>query len=136
MLTPGASMMRKAFVRPKGGGHDAFSPEAEHELRHPGYEMDMPQSGEWIRGRDAMRSLQEQYPAPFDITVSRVTGEGKTWVNKGVNDYDAGDIWDVVDLLEFDEEGRILRDTRYYAKPIDPPAWRADLVEKGEDGKV
>jgi hypothetical protein len=136
MRTSDASAMHRAFLRLIGGGHDALSPEAEYELRHPDYVMDMPQSGERIRGRDAMRAMQEQYPAPPDITVNRVTGEGKTWVIEGVNDYGPGDIWNVVVLLEFDEEGRILRDTRYYAKPFNPPAWRADLVEKGEDRKI
>ena len=29
--------------------------EADYELRHPDYVMEMPQSGERIRGRDAMR---------------------------------------------------------------------------------
>src|ERR687890_717856 len=41
-----------------------LSAEAEYELRHPDYVMEMPQSGERIRGRDAMRAFQEAYPNP------------------------------------------------------------------------
>jgi hypothetical protein len=36
-----------------------LSPEAEYELCHPDYVMEMPQSGERIRGRDNMRAFQE-----------------------------------------------------------------------------
>jgi hypothetical protein len=36
-----------------------------------------------------------------------------------------------VDLLEL-EDGKIRRDTRYYAEPFEPPEWRAHLVERME----
>jgi hypothetical protein len=49
-------------------------------------------------------------------------------VVEGVNDYD-GDVWNVVLILELDDDGRILRDTRYYVQPSDPPEWRARWVE-------
>ena len=41
-----------------------LSAEAEYEMRHEDYVMEMPQSGERIRGRKKMRQLQEDYPAP------------------------------------------------------------------------
>lgn len=46
-------------------------------------------------------------------------------VVEGVNDYGDGDTWHVVLVLELADDGRMLRDTRYYAKPFDPPDWRA-----------
>ena len=52
------------------------------------------------------------------------------WVVEGVNDYGDGDTWHVVLVVEFTDDGRILRDTRYYAKPFDPPDWRAAWVER------
>jgi hypothetical protein len=120
--------MRAAFELLLQGGPDALSPEEEYLTRHEDYVMDMPQSGERIRGRDQMRAMQEAYPAPPTITVRRVVGSGAVWTLEAVNDY-AGDIWHLVLILELDPEGRILRDTRYYAKPFDPPPWRASLVE-------
>jgi hypothetical protein len=89
--------------------------------------MEMPQSGERIRGRDQMLAMQQAYPTPPTITVRRVIGSGRVWILEGVNDY-AGDVWHVVLILELDPEGRVVRDTRYYAKPFDPPAWRASWV--------
>lgn len=41
-----------------------LSAEEEYELRHEQYTMEMPQSGESIRGRQKMREFQEAYPSP------------------------------------------------------------------------
>lgn len=83
-----------------------MSPEEEHDLRDPGYVMEMPQSGERIRGRENMRSMQENYPGPPSIALRRV--------------------------VEF-RDGKILRETRYYADPFEAPEWRARWVESMED---
>jgi hypothetical protein len=123
-----ADAMREAIDRVFAGGKDALSAEAEYQLRHEDYVMEMPQSGERIRGREAMRLMQETYPTPPTITIRRVIGSGPVWVVEGVNDYD-GDVWHVIVVLELDEEGRFVRDTRYYSKSFDPPAWRASWVE-------
>ena len=60
--------------------------------------------------------------------MRRVVGAGHVWVLEGVNDYGA-EVWHVALVLEFDDDGRIVRDTRYYAQPVEPPAWRAPWVE-------
>jgi hypothetical protein len=49
-------------------------------------------------------------------------------VVEGVNDYE-GDVWYVVLTLELDDEGRIVRDTRYYTQKLGAPDWRAQWVE-------
>ncbi len=107
---------------------DGLSPEAESRLRHEDYVMEMPQSGERIRGRDAMRAMQEAYPVPPSIALRRVVGSGRVWVVEGTNDY-AGDVWHVVLVLELDAAGSIVRDTRYYTQGSEPPSWRAPWVE-------
>ena len=38
-----------------------LSPDAEYEIRHEDYVMEMPQSGERIRGRENMRQFQEAF---------------------------------------------------------------------------
>lgn len=110
------------------GGPDTLSPEGEYALRHEDYVMEMPQSGERIRGREAMRAMQEAFPTPPTIGLRRVVGAGPVWVVEGVNDY-AGDRWHVVLVLELSDDGRILRDTRYYSRAMEPPEWRARWVE-------
>lgn len=106
-----------------------LSPEEEYEIRHEDYVMEMPQSGERIRGRDAMRAFQEAYPNPPTIQPRRVVGSGDVWVIEGRSDYGDGQIFDVADIVEF-RDGRIWRETRYYAEPFDAPQWRAEWVER------
>jgi hypothetical protein len=45
-----------------------LSAQEEYELRHQDYVMEMPQSGESIRGRQKMREFQEAYPTPPSIS--------------------------------------------------------------------
>jgi hypothetical protein len=52
-------------------------PDAEraHELRNEDYVMEMPQSGERIRGRQNMRAFQEAYPNPPAMRLRRLIVE-------------------------------------------------------------
>src|SRR5689334_21421450 len=56
----------------------ALDADAEYEVRHEDFVADMPQSGERIRGREAMRELQLAFPpeAKPTFTVRRITGSG------------------------------------------------------------
>ena len=105
-----------------------LTPEQEYEARHPDYVMEMPQSGERIRTREAMRAFQEAYPNPPSIGLRRIVGAGDVWIVEARSDY-GGRIYDVVDIVEF-ENGRIRKETRYYAEPFEAPAWRAQWVER------
>jgi hypothetical protein len=112
----------------------ALNAEQEYEMRHEDVVIDMPQSGERIRGRDKMKAMQDAYPGPPPtITVRRMVGNGDVWVVEGRSDY-SGRIYHLVNIIEF-REGKILRETRYYADPIAPPAWRAPWVEPIEAEK-
>jgi hypothetical protein len=104
-----------------------LSAEHEYALRHEDYVMEMPQSGERIRGRDNMRAFQEAYPTPPTIRIRRVTVRQGLWVVEAVSDY-AGQVFNVVLILEL-RDGKIARDTRYYAEPFVAPDWRAQWVE-------
>ena len=123
-----SAAMREGIEHLLGLAGDGLSPESEYRLRHEDYVMTMPQSGERIRGRDAMRAMQEAFPVPPSITLRRVVGSGQVWVVEGTNDY-AGEVWEVVAILEFETDGSIIRDTRYYAQKSEAPTWRAEWVE-------
>ena len=112
-----------------GGGTLSLDPQAEYELRADAYVMEMPQSGERIRGRDKMRAFQEAFPNPPQATLKRITGAGDTWIVEGFNDYGT-EVAHVVAIMEFNEDGKIVRDTRYYASPFEAPEWRSRWVEK------
>ena len=109
-----------------GGGLDA---EEEYLLRSPSYVMEMPQSQERIRGRDAMRAMQRAFPTPpRSLAIRRVLGAQKVWVLEGELDYGEGP-WHVCLVMELDDDGLIVRETRYYAERSAAPEWRAEWVE-------
>jgi hypothetical protein len=108
-----------------------LSAEAEYHIRHEDYVMEMPQSGERIMGREKMREFQEAYPTPPTIQLRRVFVREGLWVIEGVNDYGGGQVFTVVAIFEL-RDGKIWRDTRYYAEPFDAPEWRAQWVERVE----
>jgi hypothetical protein len=109
------------------------SPDAVYEVNHPeDYVMEMPQSGEAVRGRENLRKFQEAYPggAP-SIRLRRVLVREGLWVAELVNDYGGGQVFDVAMILEL-KDGRIWRDRRYFAEPFKAPEWRAQWVERRE----
>jgi hypothetical protein len=128
MQTGDPAPMRQAFELLLGSGAESLSPADEYEIRHEDYVMEMPQSGERIRGREAMRRMQENFPNPPSGTIRRVVGADRTWVLEGVNDY-GDEVWRMIAVFELAEDGRILLDTRYYTQPFEAPAWRAPFVE-------
>jgi hypothetical protein len=67
-----------------------LSAEEEYQIRHEDYTLEMPQSGERIRGREKMRAFQEAYPDPPSIEIRRVLVREGLWVLEGVNDYGGG----------------------------------------------
>jgi hypothetical protein len=111
-----------------------LSPEGEYRIRHSeDYVMEMPQSGERIRGRENMRAFQEAYPDhsnPPSIRIRRVLVGDELWVVESVVDY-GGQVSHGMAILEL-KDGKIWRDTRYYAEPFEAPEWRAQWVERME----
>ena len=102
---------RQLIERLFAGGMLALDTEQEYEIRHVDYVMEMPQSGERIRGRDNMRAMQEAFPKPPKGTLRRIVGGGDLWVAEGKNDY-GDEVWHWVIVVEL-KDGKILRETRY-----------------------
>jgi SnoaL-like domain len=100
--------------------------EREYELRHPDCLIDIPQSGERF-DREGMREMQRNFPGgPPDMQLQRLAGEGDVWAAELESDYgeDRGGAFNVCLILEF-KDGKIARETRYYAEPFEAPAGRA-----------
>ncbi|WP_433022141.1 nuclear transport factor 2 family protein [Kribbella sp. CA-294648] len=108
-------------------GQLALSAEAEYEMRADDYILEMPQSGERIIGRDKMRAMQQEYPAPPSIDVHRIVGAGDHFVLLGRADY-GDETYHVANIVEF-TNGRISRETRLYGTPFEPPAWRSKYAD-------
>ena len=104
----------------------AKDPAQEYEERREDYLLELPQSGERL-DRDGLRRLQETFPgatAPR-IQLLRVTGGGDVWVGESLIHYADGTVFYGVSRVEF-RDGKIWRETRYYAEPFEVPPWRAD----------
>ena len=111
-----------------------LSPEAEYDARHEDYAMEMPQSGERIRGRENMRAFQQSFLDNADkpsIRIRRVLVRDGLWVVESAVDYGGGRVFHGAAILEL-SDGKIRRDTRYFAETFEAPAWRSRWVERME----
>ncbi len=98
--------------------------------------QEWPQSGERIRGRDNIVAVNEHYEdatgtAP-KLTLRRIVKPGQAWVAEGTIDYGDGTPVSVVSILETDADGKITRETDYFANPFEAPEWRRQWVEQME----
>jgi len=55
--------------------------------------------------------------------MCRVIGSGDLWVSEYVITYDGRPV-DTVSIMEF-RDGKVARETQYFADPFDLPTWRA-----------
>jgi hypothetical protein len=110
-----------------------LDPEEEYAARHEDYVLEMPQSGERIRGRERMREFQGAYPSPPSMRLRRLVVKESLWVAEVVSYYDGQPVY-YVSVVEL-KDGKMWRDTRYYAEPLEAPQWRANLVERMGDGQ-
>ena len=96
--------------------------------------QEWPQSGERIRGRDNIVAVNQRYEgatgsAP-SLTLRRIVKPGEAWVVEGTIDYGDGTPVSLVSILEADADGKITRQTDYFANPFEAPEWRSQWVER------
>jgi SnoaL-like protein len=128
------TMDEREVARILGELTSELSAEKEYALRHEDYVMEMPQSGERIRGRENMRAFQEGFPGHHtqpSIRIRRRLVRDGLWVVESVIDYGGEQVFNGAAILEL-KDGKIWRDTRYYAEPFEAPEWRSRWVERME----
>ena len=98
--------------------------------------QEWPQSGERIRGRDNIIAVNEHYEGATGsapkMTLRRIVRPGQAWVAEGTIDYGDGTPVSLVAILETDADGKITRETDYFANPFEAPEWRRQWVEHME----
>jgi hypothetical protein len=110
--------------------YSLLNAEAEDRIRHDEYTMEWPQSGERLRGRDTMKAFQESNVGSRPPRwVRRVLVREGLWVVEGSVDYGGGREGDFVLILEL-REGRIFKETRYYADRLEASEARARWFER------
>ena len=101
--------------------------EAEHQIYRDDAVLDYPQSGERIRGRRQIQLSRAAQPSQKRFTVRRIVGSGGLWVTEFVLTYDDLPSY-TVSIMEFDD-GKVARETQYFADPFEPGPSRAHWVE-------
>lgn len=100
------------------------------EFLHDDYVLEWPQSGEKIRGRAAFVAVNENYPAQgrWEFTIHQIIAEGEEVVSDvGVTD---GVVTGRAITFSIIQNGKIIHQTEFWPDPFEPPAWRAEWIEK------
>lgn len=103
--------------------------EVMDELFHEDAVMDWPQSGERIVGGAARRAVYGAFPSLPTITPRRMLSAGDLVVLEARLDYGGDATYQAVFIFEF-RDGRVARETAYWAEPFEAPAWRAQWVTR------
>ena len=97
---------------------------------HEDFVQEWPQSGERIVGRDNALAINRNFPGGVPrMTPRRATAEGDLVVTEVELRYADGSVYYGVSILEF-RDGKVARETDYFAQPFQPPQWRAQWVRR------
>ena len=117
-------------------------------LRAADWTIEWPQSGERVRGHANDQAIMNHWPGGLPtagevrivgnedrwvmtpaFTIERVAGNGDSWWFDGTAAYPDGSTWFVAGLVEL-RDGKVWRETWYFAPPLEAPDWRAPWVER------
>jgi len=107
---------------------DANDFDVEHDIYREDAVLEYPQSGERIRGRRNIQASRVAQPNAKRFTVSRIVGVGDLWVTEFILSYDGRPSY-TVSIMEF-RDGKVARETQYFADPFEPGPSRAQWVEQ------
>jgi hypothetical protein len=121
--------------------------DALEQMRTPDWQLRWPASNELVPSSAAYRTIHENYPGGFprfeDIrvagpddryvltpayTIVRVAGSGDLWLAEARVRYADGSEWCMAKVLEL-RDGKVHRETDYWAPVQEPPEWRATMTQ-------
>ncbi len=126
--SPGAEQTNRARQkRYRKGRHwtasNAGDDAGEGDIYRDDVELEYPQSGERFKGRPNVLESRGHNPARRRFEIRRTLGSGDLWIVEYVIFYDGRPV-PTVSITEF-RDGKIARETQYFADPFEAPAWRA-----------
>ena len=101
--------------------------EGEHQIYREDALLEYPQSGARIRGRRNIQASRAAQPNRKRFVVRRIIGAGDLWGTEYVLTYDGRPSY-TVSVMEF-LDGKVARETQYFADPFAPGPSRAQWVE-------
>lgn len=97
---------------------------------HDDFVQEWPQSGERIVGRGNALAIDRSFPGGLPrMSTRRTVGEGDLVVMEVELEYADGSVYQGVSIIEL-RDGRIAKETDYFAEPFPAPQWRAQWVER------
>lgn len=97
---------------------------------------EFPQSGERFRGRDKIAAMNQSYKGETGTnpksTLRRILKPGEAWVIEATIDYGDGTPVSMISIIETGADGKVVKETDYFANPFDAPEWRRQYAEKME----
>jgi ketosteroid isomerase-like protein len=104
--------------------------EAAGGCLHDDFVQEWPQSGERIVGRDNALAIEQSFPGGLPtMRFRRTLAGGDLAVLEVELTYADGGRYLGVSVLEL-RDGKVVRETDYYAEPFQAPEWRARWVER------
>jgi hypothetical protein len=93
--------------------------------------VEWPQSGERIVGKQVCSLVYKNYPGGSpSYTLNRISGGGDLFVVEATGMYGSDKVY-LASIVEF-RDGKIAKQTEYFANPFEAPAWRSQWVERME----
>jgi ketosteroid isomerase-like protein len=102
--------------------------DAARGLFHADVIQEWPQSGERIRGIDNMEAINKNYPGFPEMNLRRMLTGGDLVVVETSLNYSGKPVHGV-SIYEL-RDGKIAKETDYFADPFEAPDWRKQWVEK------
>lgn len=99
-------------------------------LMHDDYVQEWPQSGERIVGRDNAIEINKNFPGGLPtMSIRRSMGGGDMATLEVELKYADGSVYQGVTICEL-KDGKVVKETDYFAQAFEPPEWRAQWVER------
>jgi hypothetical protein len=107
---------------------------AQYEMSADDVVNEFPQSGERFRGRDKIAAMNQSYKGETGTnpksTLRRILKPGEAWVIEATIDYGDGTPVSAISIIEIGPDGKVVKETDYFANPFDAPEWRRQYAER------
>jgi hypothetical protein len=127
-----AARIREVF---EFGDMEAFA-KAQYEMSAEDVVNEFPQSGERFRGRDKIAAMNQSYSGKTGTapktTLRRIIKPGEAWVIEATIDYGDGTPVSGISIIETGPDGKVVKQTDYFANPFEAPEWRRQYAERME----
>jgi hypothetical protein len=114
---------------------EAFA-KAQYEMSADDLVNEFPQSGERFRGRDKIAAMNASYSGSTGTMptskLRRILKPGEAWVIESTIDYGDGVPVSAISIIETGPDGKVVKETDYFANPFPAPEWRRQYAEQAD----